>query len=504
MKKSLQILPVIVAYFFVLLFIYASISKILDFENFQVQIAQSPLLSAYAGVISYGVIITELIIVAVLLIKKTRLVGLYASLGIMAAFTIYIYLILNFSEFVPCSCGGILEKMGWTEHLIFNIGCVVIGIISVLVIEKQTNYYLIRYLLRTGMVIILSCGLVTYLFYSSEYIIKQENNFTRRFLLHPIIEKGTYKLDDISYYFAGMMGDSIYLGNRQYPLKLGKLDTSLKKLNTVYIKLDQSNYSFKNINIKIKDSFSYIYDGSVPIIYRAKLNSNKAMKISYQDTYFNQLTIVDSVRFALRTQSSETKNFVLAELDISRDNKLNIFPDILQKQLDGIFDLDGNLLSDPRNSKLTYIYTYRNQFIVMDKQMSVLKELNTIDTISKARIKTVKLSNQKHKMTEPPLKVNLNAITFGGLLFNHSALMGKYESKESWKKADVIDVYSTNSKNYIGSFYIYKKKGQKLNGFYATDDYFYTIIDDNLTQYKLSTKISKYFKLGEAENPFKE
>lgn len=39
-----------------LLFMYAAMSKMLDFENFQVQLAQSPLLSAYAGFVSYAVI----------------------------------------------------------------------------------------------------------------------------------------------------------------------------------------------------------------------------------------------------------------------------------------------------------------------------------------------------------------------------------------------------------------------------------------------------------------
>lgn len=33
----------------VLLFVYAAISKLLDFENFRIQLGQSPLLSAFAG-----------------------------------------------------------------------------------------------------------------------------------------------------------------------------------------------------------------------------------------------------------------------------------------------------------------------------------------------------------------------------------------------------------------------------------------------------------------------
>lgn len=127
MKTIYKFIPIFASFFFILLFIYAAASKMLDFENFQVQLAQSPLLSAYAGFISYGVIGIEIGIAALLMFQQGRKIGLYASFAIMVAFTVYIYLILNYSDFVPCSCGGILEKMGWTEHLIFNIGCTVLA-----------------------------------------------------------------------------------------------------------------------------------------------------------------------------------------------------------------------------------------------------------------------------------------------------------------------------------------------------------------------------------------
>lgn len=109
-----------VLYLFTILFIYSAVSKLLEFENFQVQIAQSPLLSAFATPIAYGVVIGELIIAVLLCLPKFQKLGLYLFLGFMVAFSIYIYLILNYSPFVPCSCGGILEKMGWREHLWFN------------------------------------------------------------------------------------------------------------------------------------------------------------------------------------------------------------------------------------------------------------------------------------------------------------------------------------------------------------------------------------------------
>lgn len=79
MKTLTKIIPLAVSLFFIILFIYAGASKMFDFENFQVQLAQSPLLSAYAGFISYSVIILELVIAGMLCFKLTRLLGLYGS-----------------------------------------------------------------------------------------------------------------------------------------------------------------------------------------------------------------------------------------------------------------------------------------------------------------------------------------------------------------------------------------------------------------------------------------
>jgi uncharacterized membrane protein YphA (DoxX/SURF4 family) len=119
---------IIISYLFILLFVYSAVSKVLDFQNFQVQLAQSPLLTAFTTFISYAVLIVEFTIALLLSIPKTRTIALYLAFGLMFQFTLYIYIILNYSSFVPCSCGGILENMNWTEHLFFNIAFAMLAI----------------------------------------------------------------------------------------------------------------------------------------------------------------------------------------------------------------------------------------------------------------------------------------------------------------------------------------------------------------------------------------
>lgn len=493
MKKINPQIPVIIGYFFVLLFCYAAVSKLLDFENFQLQLAQSPLLSAFAGITSYAVIIIEFAISLLLCVSKTRLLGLYASLSLMSGFTIYIFLILYYSDFIPCSCGGILEKLGWTEHLIFNIGCVILAIIGIILYEKKRNIRLIRSVLLCSITTASSCIIVTILFSSSEYIIKKDNNFTRRFLLHPILQEKFIDLALNSYYFAGISNGKIFLGNVTAPLLITAVDTSLKKIQAVKIHLDTSDHRFRNIQLQVKDSNYYLYDGSIPIIYRGTLGDTIAYTISHQDAFFTQLAIVDSINFIIRTQSSQNRRYMLASLNLIRKPKLQMYPSILEKQVDGVFDVVGKLAVTNNTDEVLYTYTYRNQILVMDKNLNILRRLHTIDTTTIAKIQERRLSDGTHKMSAPPLKVNGEQASHRNLLFIHSSLKGRHESSKMWKKNSVVDIYHTDKQEYIGSFYLANKDETTFSHMIVDDHYLYVLIKNELKRYRFREPISKYF-----------
>ncbi|REC60488.1 tellurium resistance protein TerC [Chryseobacterium pennae] len=499
-KKFSYHFPGIVAYFFVLLFVYAALSKLLDFEAFQVQLAQSPLLSAYAGFISYAVIIVELIIAALLCINSTRLPGLYASFGLMVSFTVYIYLILNFSDFVPCSCGGILEKLGWTEHMIFNVACIALALGAIIILERQRGTNRQRYLILSGTIGVISCGLVIFLFISSEHIMKTENNFTRRFLQYPMEEDKKMDLGANSYYFAGAADDKIYLGNYTTPLILTTIDTALVTRTSFTSVIDSHNHSFRSIQMQVQKPYYYIYDGNVPVIYRGELGKQNAKTISYKDAYFNQIIPLDSARFAIRTQSSETQNRVLGILDLQRKSKVKLYSEVLEKQKDGIFDSDGKMIRDPATGKILYTYFYRNQFMEMDHELTVLRKLHTIDTVTRAQIQVTQLKDGQHKMSAPPLTVNKDMVAYRKLLFNESNLMGKHESRKAWKQAAIVDVYRTDQQEYVGSFYVFNRGKDKMSQMLVTDKYFYILIGNEIVRYRLYPSLTRHFSTGKAEN----
>lgn len=122
-KKSIffQISEELVCLLVMSLFTYAAVSKLLEYEKFQAQIGQSPLLTAFSGFVVWFIPTVEIIVSLLLAIPRFRTIGLLSAFSLMVLFSTYIIAILNFSSFVPCSCGGVLSKMGWQEHLIFNI-----------------------------------------------------------------------------------------------------------------------------------------------------------------------------------------------------------------------------------------------------------------------------------------------------------------------------------------------------------------------------------------------
>jgi hypothetical protein len=122
----------IISSLLILLFVYTAVSKLLDYSTFKLQLAKSPFISQLASIVVWALPVGELLAAAALIFKPTRLLGLYASLFLMTMFTAYIWAMLNYSYDIPCSCGGILSKMGWEEHLWFNAAFVIVCIIGIL------------------------------------------------------------------------------------------------------------------------------------------------------------------------------------------------------------------------------------------------------------------------------------------------------------------------------------------------------------------------------------
>lgn len=139
--KNVKLFDVIL-FLLALLFVYAASSKLMEYDLFKTQIGKSPLITQYAGTIAAVIPTIELLVAIALFLPKSQVLALYASFTLLFMFTIYIAFVLLFSPDIPCSCGGILNNLGWTEHLIFNVGFMTLPIIALINLnheEKKTH-----------------------------------------------------------------------------------------------------------------------------------------------------------------------------------------------------------------------------------------------------------------------------------------------------------------------------------------------------------------------------
>ena len=135
---------------FVVLFLYAATSKLIDLEKFRVEMQLSPMLTNNARWLAWAVPALEIMVCGLLLFPASRRVGLWISFSLMILFSAYIIAITQFTEDVPCSCGGILQNMTWDQHLLFNLAAVALSLFGLILMTfTQKNYCNNQALLKT-------------------------------------------------------------------------------------------------------------------------------------------------------------------------------------------------------------------------------------------------------------------------------------------------------------------------------------------------------------------
>jgi len=134
-----QVMLECVSALLILLFLYASVSKFLDFKTFYREMNNQPLPNSWTPFLVWIIPCSEILLCVALIFERTRLLGLYGSLALMGLFTIYATLILlNVFHRVPCSCGGVIKRLTWPQHLVLNLFYVILSVVGVLVQRSKS------------------------------------------------------------------------------------------------------------------------------------------------------------------------------------------------------------------------------------------------------------------------------------------------------------------------------------------------------------------------------
>ena len=483
----------LIVFAYIFLFVYAALNKVIDFENFQVQLAQSPLLSYFAEIVSYLIPSIEFIIVLLYLIPRFQFAALLSSFCLMVMFSTYIFIMLHFSPFIPCSCGGILDKMSWNQHLIFNLIFVLLSVLAIIIMPSKNITNTNAYIKRIATLIPLfmtSIAAIALLFILSEDMIRHRNNFTRRFPHHPASIAGEMDLKLNSYYIAGIANGKIYLGNYTSPLTVTVLDTALHNKKIYAITVPDPNKSYHSLKVSIRFSYFYLADGNSPFIYKGLVSDWKAKPWMENLAFFTLFEPIEENQGAIRALDSKNHENVLGIIRVKNENKLILNKQLLVKQIDGVFDTGGTMNYNEQLQKLIYTYSYRNQYLIIDKNLKNKDTGTTIDTTSQANIKVRYISSlQGSKMASPVKQVNITTATYGTNLFVKAGLIGKFEPKEMWEEASIIDIYNLNDKSYVFSFYIHHKRDKKMRHFRVEDNFLFALVGNHIVRYEFERGI---------------
>ena len=335
---------------------------------------------------------------------------------------------------------------------------------------------LVACLLGSALTVILLC-------FFSDGFRHNKNNFIRLLPPSKVTPANILDFKTGGWNFAGYSGDSIYMGNLYTPDRLTRTDFNLR--NTIAVKLripDGTKLTGGYFNL-INGSSVFTLDGNQPLLLTGN-KLDRILKPASKPPYFTQAIHTGSNSFILRVVQAGQNRLVTYRTDSAG---FRMSANLLEKQVDGIFCTDGNLVKVPNSNKIIYLYYYRNQFICADDNLNLLYKGKTIDTVSHAHIKVdyIKSLNET-TISSPPLYVNKQSAANEKYLFVHSALIADNEIAESLEKVSVIDVYAVKDGTYQFSFYLPDFRGNKIRDFRVYGQSLYALYDHYLYKYQLN------------------
>jgi len=325
--------------------------------------------------------------------------------------------------------------------------------------------------------------ILTLLCFFSDGFRHNKNNFIRLLPPSKVTPGNILDFKTKGWSFVGYSSDSIYIGNLYTPDRLVGVDSDLR--DTISVKLgipDHTKLTKSYFNL-VDSSSVYTLDGNQPLLLEGN-NGNRILEPASKPPYFTQAIHTAGNSFVLRIVQGGQNRLVTYTTDSAG---FKMTANLLEKQVDGIFCTDGNLIKVPNSNKIIYVYYYRNQFICANDNLNLLYKGKTIDTVSHAHIKVeyIKSLNET-TISSPPLYVNKQSAANEKYLFIHSALIADNEVAESLDKVSVIDVYAVKDGKYQYSFYLPDFRGNKVRDFKVYGQSLYALYDHYLYKYQLN------------------
>lgn len=120
--------------------VYTGISKLYDWVGTQYGIYAQAFPAWIAEMLIYILPPLEILIGLMLLVGRTRKMGFSISFILMLIFTFYVsWVYFGMTKFIPCTCGGLFQKLSWGSHLLINCILLLLSTLGLFFENKQAS-----------------------------------------------------------------------------------------------------------------------------------------------------------------------------------------------------------------------------------------------------------------------------------------------------------------------------------------------------------------------------
>lgn len=294
-----------------------------------------------------------------------------------------------------------------------------------------------------------------------------------------------------SYYIAGTSGEDLYLANSEAPFTLQRYSANLEKREPIHLRIPVEERLYKkSIRVRVFDSTVFVTDGRSPRIYRGTLQRQGGecvlTRLSFDHLYFFHAVPISGQSVLLQGVSKPPYKNILAR-ESGFDSSYLIADDILKAQVDGLFCTTGTLQYNPVLNLAVFVYSHRNEYLLLDTNLCLLDRGRTIDTFSVARVRSVHVqSGSNRQLIAPESQVNKYAFVSGPSLFVVSGLYTTRDDMRTAIHSSIIDVYNLHTRQYHYSFYLPDHEGNKFSSIALHGNTLYAIHDHYLKTFRLT------------------
>ena len=127
------------SFLFIVLYVYTATDKLVHHTKFAFTLGQFPFIGRLHLVLSWLIPVLEILVALLLILPKGRKAGFVGAFGLMSLFTLFAECMLLFSPRLPCSCGGVISQLSWTQHFVFNLMFVLLSLLGIHLVKTTKD-----------------------------------------------------------------------------------------------------------------------------------------------------------------------------------------------------------------------------------------------------------------------------------------------------------------------------------------------------------------------------